>query len=264
MVMTLGMLPVDDGELAYEISGEGSPIVLLHGGFLTGDTWDAQVALLERSHTAIRYDARGHGRSSTPTKPFSHHEDLRQLLAGLDIPRASLVGLSQGARTSIDFAIAHPELVDRLVLVAPGISGMTFHDPFVLEQLAKLGAVTDIAQAVECVLRMWVDGPHRAPEAVDPEVRELCRGLMTDNALRHGATSQRFVTELGAIDRLAELRAPTLVLVGDLDSSDIHGVVDLVAAESPKVRKLVVPGAAHMVNLDHPETFDREMSAFLS
>src|SRR4051794_36184980 len=109
--MTTGTMPVDDGELAYEIRGGGSPVVLLHGGFLTGDTWDAQVALLERDHTVIRFDARGHGRSSTPTKPFAHHEDLRQLLMGLDLPRASLVGLSQGARTSIDFAIAHPDLV---------------------------------------------------------------------------------------------------------------------------------------------------------
>ncbi|MEO6082166.1 MAG: alpha/beta fold hydrolase [Umezawaea sp.] len=117
--MTAGTMPVADGELAYEVRGEGSPVVLLHGGLLTGDTWDAQVALLERDHTVVRYDARGHGRSSTPTGPFSHHEDLRQLLAGLDIPLASLVGLSQGARTSIDFAITFPDLVDRLVLVGP-------------------------------------------------------------------------------------------------------------------------------------------------
>jgi pimeloyl-ACP methyl ester carboxylesterase len=121
-----------------------------------------------------------------------------------------------------------------------------------------------VAEVVELFLRMWVDGPHRAPEAVDPEVRELCRRLMADNALEHGAASQRFVTELGAIDRVAELRAPTLLLVGDLDSSDIHGVVDLVAAEAPETRKVVVPGAAHLVNLDRPEDFDREVSAFLS
>lgn len=264
--MTTGRIQIDDGELSYEIRGEGSPVVLLHGGALDGRTWDGQVALLEKHHTVIRYDARGHGQSSTPTKPFAHYEDLQQLLACLGIPQASLVGLSMGSRTSIDFALAHPDLVDKLLLVAPGISGMTFRDPFILDQLKKLaeaGAAGDLAQAVECFLRMWVDGPRRAPEEIDQGIRELCHELITDTVTRHGAAGQSLMTELGAIDRTDELRARILVLVGDLDSSDIHGVVDLVDREAPHARKLVIPGVAHMVNLERPQAFNRVLLRFL-
>jgi pimeloyl-ACP methyl ester carboxylesterase len=257
---------VDGGELSYEVRGEGSPVVLLHGGALDGRTWDGQFALLGQRHTAVRYDARGHGQSSTPTAPFAHYEDLRQLMTGLGIPRASLVGLSLGARTSIDFALAHPDMVDNLLLVAPGISGMTVRDPFILDQLTKLaevGAAGDLTQAVECVLRMWVDGPHRAPEEIDQGVRRLCQELITDTLTRHGAPGRGLVTELEAIDRTDELSARILVVVGDLDSSDIHGVADLVERQAPHARKLVIPGVAHMVNLERPEAFNRVLLRFL-
>ena len=85
-------LEIDGGRLSYERLGVGSPLVLLHGGALNGQSWDDQVGPLAERHTVIRYDLRGHGRSSTPAEPFAHAEDLRQLLDALDIPRASLVG----------------------------------------------------------------------------------------------------------------------------------------------------------------------------
>jgi len=260
--MTSGTMTVDGGELAYEVRGSGSPVVLLHGGFLSGAVWDAQVARFDQAHTVVRYDTRGHGRSSTPSGPFAHHEDLRELLDGLGIARASVVGLSLGARTAIDFGIAHPDRVDRLVLASPGISGMVFRDPFVLEHMGRIGAAGSVEGAVECVLRTWVDGPHRAPEEVEPAVRESCRAVVLDNFARHRRAMTPSV-QFGAIERVAELVAPTLVVVGDLDSSDIHGVADLLEASAADARKVVVGGAGHMVNLERPEEFDREVLAFL-
>jgi pimeloyl-ACP methyl ester carboxylesterase len=260
--MTTGTVPVDGGELAYEIRGDGSPVVLLHGGFLTGAMWDAQVGPLERTHTVIRYDIRGHGRSSTATTPFAHHEDLRALLKGLDVPRASLVGMSLGGRTAIDFAIAHPDAVDRLVLVGAGISGMVFRDPFVLGNSGRRGAEKDVGDAVEAVLRTWVDGPHRTPAEVDPGVRERCREMVLDNFVRHRRAVLPAIG-FGAVERVAELRAPTLLLVGELDSTDIHGVADLVVDAVPSARKVVVPGAGHLVTLERPDVLDRELAAFL-
>ncbi|MCS7484167.1 alpha/beta fold hydrolase [Umezawaea endophytica] len=260
--MTTGTMPVDGGELAYEVRGDGSPVVLLHGGFLTGEMWDAQVEVLERAHTVIRYDARGHGSSSGATKPFARHEDLRELLAGLDVPRASLVGMSLGGVTAVDFAIAHPDLVDRLVLVGSGLSGMVFRDRFVLGNMSKRGAEKDVGDGVEAVLRTWVDGPHRTPAEVDPGVRDRCRELVLDNFVRHRRAVLPAIV-FGAVERVAELRAPVLLLVGELDSTDIHGVADLLVDAVPSARKVVVPGSGHLVNLERPDVFDREVAAFL-
>ena len=251
----------------YEIHGTGDPVVLLHGGALNSRMWDGQVDAFARRHTVIRYDLRGHGRSPTPTEPFAHYEDLRQLLDDLDIPRAALVGLSLGSRVSIDFALSYPDRVARLVLAAPGISGMTTRDPFILGQLEKLGtavAGNDVDAALESVLRMWVDGPHRAPDQTPPGVRAFCLELLADTATRHGRTGHTLMTELHAIDRTAELNLPILLPVGDLDSSDIHHVVDLIARNAPHANKVVIPGVAHNVNLERPEEFNEVVLEFLS
>ena len=260
--MTAGRLILDDGELTYHRRGEGPPVVLLHGGGLGGVTWDRQFPLLARDHAVVRYDARGHGESSPVTGPFAHHEDLLDLLDGLDLDRPTLVGLSLGARTAIDFALAHPDRVADLVLVGPGVSGMKIEDPFIVDQIARLRASTAVDEVVECLLRMWVDGPHRSPGEVDPAVRELCRGL-TAHAVSRGAFTT-LSDELHAVDRLHELRARTLVVVGDLDSSDIHAVADLVCESAPDSEKVVVEGAGHLVNLDRPDEFDRALLRFLS
>ncbi|XVS61355.1 alpha/beta fold hydrolase [Actinosynnema sp. CA-299493] len=260
--MTAGRLILDDGELTYHRRGEGPPVVLLHAGGLGVAVWDRQFDLLARDHTVVRYDARGHGESSPVTGPYAHHEDLRDLLDGLGLDRPTLVGLSLGARTAIDFAVTHPDRVAGLVLVGPGVSGMEFEDPFIVDQFARLRTSTTVAEVAERVLRMWVDGPHRSPDEVDPAVRELCR-VLTVRAVSSGAFT---ITgnEVHAVDRLRELTARTLVVVGDLDSSDIHVVADLVLDAAPRAEKVVVEGAAHLVNLDRPDEFDRALLRFLS
>jgi pimeloyl-ACP methyl ester carboxylesterase len=163
--------------LSYEIQGAGSPVVLLHGGALNSRAWDGQFAFLAQHHTIIRYDARGHGLSPTPTEPFAHYEDLRQLLDTL--------GMDQG-------------------------------------------------------------------------IRERCLEMITDTVTRHGPTGQSLMTDLDGINRVAELRAPILTLVGDLDSSDIHAVADLLG------HKQVISGAGHNLNLERPDEFNRAVLEFLA
>ncbi|MEV8439929.1 alpha/beta hydrolase [Actinosynnema sp. NPDC051121] len=247
--------------MTYDRRGEGPPVVLLHGGGLGRVTWDRQFEVLARDHSVVRYDARGHGDSSPVTGPFAHHEDLRDLLDGLDLDRPTLVGLSLGARTAVDFALAHPDRVADLVLVGPGVSGMKVEDPFIVDQLARLRASTTVDEVAEHLLRMWVDGPRRSPQDVDPTVRELCRGLKV-RAVSQGAFTT-MPDELHAVDRLHELRARTLVVVGDLDSSDIHVVADLLCESAPRAERVVVEGAGHLVNLDRPDEFDRALLRFL-
>ncbi|SFH47138.1 Pimeloyl-ACP methyl ester carboxylesterase [Amycolatopsis regifaucium] len=253
--------------MAYEIRGDGDPVILLHGGILDSRMWDAEMTALERHHTAIRYDARGHGESSTPTARFRHYEDLRELMAALGLPCASLVGLSGGGRIAVDFALTYPDLVDDLVLVATGLSAMTTKDPFVLEQNQKLeeaGAKGDLPAAVECVLRMWVDGARRAPGDVDQRVRRLCQEMYTQTIVRHGLTGFTLMDELRAIERTGELTPRTLTLVGELDSPDILAIARQIESEARDARKLVVPGVAHMINLEKPAEFSRIVLGFLA
>src|SRR3954471_11898478 len=129
----------------------------MHSGVMSSRMWDREFELLTVDHTVIRFDARNHGLSTTATKPYAHYDDLRLLLDGLGIERASLVGVSLGARTAVDFALTWPDRVERLMLNSPGVSGMTHRDPFVLDQEERLRAATDLPGVVTPVMRMWVD-----------------------------------------------------------------------------------------------------------
>lgn len=112
-----GYCPVKHGKLYFEMTGSGEPIVLIHGGQMDCRIWDAEVELLRSNYRVIRYDVRGYGRSPAPTEVYSLHEDLARLLDRLEVPKAHLVGLSLGGAAAIDFAIAHPERVGKLVVV---------------------------------------------------------------------------------------------------------------------------------------------------
>ncbi len=264
--LEFGKLACNGGELYWESKGEGPVLVLLHGGLLDCTTWDREFELLSSHYRVIRYDARGHGRSSVQNGEYSHAEDLVAVLDGLEVDRAVLVGLSLGARTVIDVAVAHPERVAGLVGVSPGMSGWAFRDP-VLQQnwveQSKAAQAEDIDGYVEWYQRSWTDGPHRSPDQVDPALRERLRAIALANLERTATASGRLV-EVGALDRVGEVRAPTLAIVGELDISDIHGIADLLVASVPGARKVVVPAVAHMVNLEAPDAFDRALDGFLA
>ncbi|MFI9389079.1 alpha/beta fold hydrolase [Kutzneria sp. NPDC052558] len=262
--MAQGRITVDGGEIHYETAGAGSPVVLLHLGTLSMATWDREFELLAAEHTVVRYDARNHGQSSTATGPWSNHDDLRLLLDGLGIGRATLVGESLGARTAIDFALTWPDRVERMLLGGPGCSGMTHRDPFIVDQLARMRAARSVEELVEPLLRMWVDGPARTPEQVDPEVRALCHRLGTETISRHAKGWAGEPVEVGALDRMAELTMPVTVVLGELDSSDIYDVVERITEDAPRAELVTIANTGHAVNLEQPDRFAEILHAVVS
>ena len=113
-----GTLPVEGGQLYYEVQGDGRPVILLHAGGMDAKMWDAQFDQLSRQFRVVRYDLRGFGRSSKPDRPFHPVEDLRELMRHLGIKRAHLVGLSMGSGVALNFALEHPGMVEKLVLAS--------------------------------------------------------------------------------------------------------------------------------------------------
>ncbi len=263
-----GVVEINVALLYYETLGEGQPVVFLHSGLASSRMWAAQVRELRGRYRAIRYDLRGFGRSSMPPEPFSHRADLAGLLRFLGVERAVLVGSSMGGRLAIDFALEYPEMVSALVLVGAGISGRQPSE-FLMEQWKAIDAVGeagDMAQAVEMELRLWVDGPGRAPEQVDPALRELVREMDTENFRRALEEEQGQPQELEppALARLGEIGAPTLVLVGEHDVPDFVESAERLARDIPGAKKIVLPGTAHLPSLEQPEAFNRLVLEFLA
>src|SRR3972149_4611582 len=118
-----GPLADDNGtRIFYEIRGQGESLVLIGGAPLDSRLWDQQVERFAEDFRVLRYDPRGIGRSELPQAPFSHYQDLHALLQFLGIEATNILGFSFGGGVALDFAVAHPQMVQSLILVAPGLS----------------------------------------------------------------------------------------------------------------------------------------------
>jgi pimeloyl-ACP methyl ester carboxylesterase len=262
-----GFIGVGETKLYYEELGTGVPLIMAHGGLLDCSMWDGQFEEFARLFRVIRYDARGDGKSPDVEGKYSNFEDLKKLMDGLGIQKAILIGLSKGGRTAADFAIAHAQMVEALVLVAPGLSGHPFDSPELQKTYTPLTEAYkkgDSELIVELFMRSWTDGPRRSPSDVDSSVRDKVKKMGMNNMLKKRLKSTLVELDPPALGRLAEIKAPTLAVVGNLDMPDILDIVERIAGEVPGARKVVIPDVAHMVNLEKPAEFNRVVLEFLA
>ncbi|MEE9463941.1 MAG: alpha/beta hydrolase [Candidatus Neomarinimicrobiota bacterium] len=264
--VTTGYVDVPGARLYYEQAGSGPPLVLIHGGYLDRRMWDPQFEQFARSHRVVRYDVRAHGLSQGDTVAFADHEDLHRLLAALKIERATIVGLSMGGQIATDFALTYPQMTTALVLVGAGLGGYNFDSDEVTEYVEQLMAALradDFEAVIEIFTRYWCDGPHRRPEQVDPAVREQVLTMLAGSGQRWQYYDLVKQLDPPAIERLEDIQAPALVVVGSIDMPDIHRIADLFTERIPNTRKVVIENVAHMVSLEKPAEFSRVVLDFL-
>lgn len=239
----------------------------MHEGIADSRMWQGQWGPFSLSRRVVRYDMRGFGRTPMPPESFSHAEDLIDLLTGLEMVPATLVGASLGGRVALEIAAVRPDLVPGLVLVGGVIPGHKWSDEIERYSAAEDAALEngDLDAAVEINLRTWVDGT-RASDAVDPGVRALV-GEMQRRAFElqlvagEEADEELLAPDVGT--RLAEVAQPVLVVVGEDDNSDIHEIAARLLEELPNARYESIPRAAHLVPLERPAEFNSVVLDFL-
>ena len=261
--LQIGIAEIEGASLYYEIAGDGPDLVLAHAGFVDRRMWDEQFQVFAEQYRVVRYDLRGIGNSRLTPGPFSHRHDLYQLFKHLGIERAHLLGCSMGGGAMIDFALEYPEMTTSLVLVSSALGGYQFQGdmPKPLQELAAALDKRDLSRAAELAVQIWIDGPQRTPDQVDSGVREHAR-QMSLTALPAFSTKEEPL-EPPAMGRLKELAIPTLVIVGELDDASIGTIGELLTTQIAGARKAIIPGAAHLPNMERPEEFNREVLAFL-
>ena len=260
------MAEVNGARIHHEVAGEGEPLVLVHAGIADSRMWEAQIPAFAERYKVVRYDLRGFGKTEMVAGPFSHHEDLRGLLDFLDVERTHLVGCSMGGGAVLDFALEYPERVGDLVLVGSAIGGFRpdFGPPREWDELVAADEAGDLERISELEVAMWVDGPERSPEDVPAPIRDLVYE-MNLIALRTEAAELggEWEPEPPASDRLHDIHAPTLLMVGDEDQPRVFAAADLLEKELPNQRKVVMRGTAHLPNMERPEEFNRLVLEFL-
>jgi 3-oxoadipate enol-lactonase len=263
------MVPVPGGRLLTLDDGDGPPVVLLHAGIVDLRAWDGLVPLLEaRGLRAVRYDARGYGRSETEEVDFSNRSDLRAVMDACGIGRACLVGNSRGGMIAIDAAVESPERVAALVLLGSGLGG--YEAPATPDELAlfaemeRLEETGDPEAVADFDLRLWVDGPGQPPERVTAALRAAVRKMSLGVADLTRVHGRPVPLRPAAAERLADLPMPILALAGELDVSDVWATAQHLQEACPRARAELVPGVAHMIAMEVPELVADRISALVA
>jgi 3-oxoadipate enol-lactonase len=251
------------------VSGEPpGTVLLLHAGIADSRMWRLQVEVLQTAgYRALAPDLRGFGQQLLEPVPFSHVRDVEKLL---DAP-AAVVGNSLGGRVALELALHRPELVERLVLIAPGLPGWDWSAEtragWAREETAYEAG--DLEAAAEASLQLWVDGPGRSPEQIDATMRSAVREMVlrSYHAQEHGwegGAREEDILDPPVDRRLHEIRCPTLVLVGDEDIADMHSIATHIADTVSNARLVNVPDAAHLPSLERPDEVNAVLLSFLA
>jgi pimeloyl-ACP methyl ester carboxylesterase len=249
---------VNGARLWYDEAGDGPALLLLHGGLGDSELWEPVVPSLAERYRTIRTDLRFYGRSAGPAVPWSEIEDVVGILDSLAIERAAIAGLSLGGRIAVDVALAHPERVTALALVAPGLGGQPTgaYTEEMERRFEAAQAAGDFDAMLAIELEPW------APLGIDDRIRRLWHSTPSANALPEGVEPLP-AAGAPARERLAELAAPTLVVTVAHDPAAMREIGPLLARETPNARHVELD-SDHYVTLREPELVARTLVEFLS
>ena len=257
-------------ELRIEDSRTPGPaLVCMHAGVCDRRMWAPQVVALRASHRVIAYDRRGFGETRCESEPFTQVADLIAVLDALQVEQAVLMGCSQGGRIAIDAALAHPERVRALVLVACAVSGAPEDSdaPLPPETQARIDALeaaqscNDLAAINELEAQLWLDGPAQRSGRVGNPLREL---FLAMNGIALAAPPHGEAIEPpSAWERLGDIRVPVQVIWGTLDFADLDLRMRQLVRRIPGAQPFVIDGVAHLPGLEQPEVFNAAVARFL-
>ena len=268
MKTTPQIVAVGTAPIAAEWAGSGQPIVFLHANVADRRMWRHQFDAFAASNRVIAFDRRGFGETAMVDETYSQTDDLFAVLdrlAGRDKP-AILVGCSRGGSIAIDAALASPDRVAALILVAPGVSGAPAATP--------IGAVQRLLDATEFARKsgdldevnrlqaaLWLDGPLVDEGRVSGSPRAL---FLAMNAIALAAPSLgRVVEPKPGWGRLDQIAVPVRILCGDLDIPHIQTRCEQLAAGLPNGRLEMLSTAAQLPSLEQPERVTERLMALL-
>jgi pimeloyl-ACP methyl ester carboxylesterase len=240
--MQSGYAPVNGIKIWYATFGEGAPVILLHGGLANADYWGNQVRSLQSRYRVIVMDSRGHGRSTRNDQPYGYDlmaSDVIGLMDFLNIPKAAIVGWSDGAIIGLDIALHHPERLTKLFAFAAN------SDP---------SGVADIAQSP--VFNAFIARAEKEYEQLSPTPTEYKSFL--DQIEKMWDTQPHWTA-----DDLKTIAVPIWIVDADHDEAIKRENTEFMAANIPGAGLLLQPEVSHFSFLQDPQQFSADVLHFL-
>ena len=255
---------VDGGRLKLHASGSGAPILLLHGWPLDHRLFEPQVRFLEQSFRVIAFDRRGFGRSEAPPDLGREPDDIDRILGALEAETVHLLGMSQGARIALRFAVTRPCRIRSLILQAPAIDGLVLDQPegerIPLEEFAALARTGQLDE----VRRRWLAHPMMSLGPDEDQLRRDIGRIIGDyrgkDLLDYSPASQTFAHDVLA--ELPRLDTPCLILTGGHDTAARREHARRLRDSLPRAREVVFRQSGHLSNLQEADAYNQEVADF--
>jgi pimeloyl-ACP methyl ester carboxylesterase len=264
----------DGVKLYYEEAGTGDPILFMHEFAGHHLSWEPQVRYFSRRYRCISYSARGWPPSDVPTSSESYSQaraadDAADVLKGLGLAKAHLVGLSMGATAALEFGIRHPGMALSIAAAAGGSGGST--DPAMkkrFEQECLTFAERIERDGLTAMSEVYCTGPARVqyrdkdPRGWAEFKRQFAEGSQKGRANTMIGVQSRRAPMFERRDELANMAMPVLVIAGDEDDSTLDVSVFL-KRTIPRCGLMMVPKTGHTINLEEPALFNAALENFL-
>ena len=253
--------------IQVDATGAGEPVVLVHGSWGDGRSWEPLVAELTPGFRAIRLDRRGHSRSEGAPGQGSVEEDVADVAAVIERVAgrpAHVVGNSFGASIALRLAAGHPELVRSLAVHEPPLWGLAPEDPGAraLEDAVRPVLRLLAAGDLEGGARHFAEAIVFGPGAWDGGMPEALKAVFVANAPTFLDESRDPQAYTIALDRLAAFAGPVLLSGGERSAPGFHAVLERLAAALPGAERAMLPEAGHVPYATHPAEYAALLTSF--
>lgn len=248
--------------IRYRIEGSGPWLVLIHGVGGRLEQWDQFVALLGGRYRTLRYDQRGMGETSKPAGPYHIDDfvtDAHQLMQALGVDRCHLAGCSLGALVAQGFALAHPGMLDKLILLA-GIAGRTDEEKRLVQERLRIVDNGIPGEHFENSVARWFTDEFRAAH---PEIITAYAASNRRNDPKAYAAAYAVLANTDFADRLHEIRTPTLIITGEHDKGSNPRMARFMHERIPDSRVVILPRLRHSLLIEGPREVLAEVQPFL-
>jgi pimeloyl-ACP methyl ester carboxylesterase len=237
-----GLAPVNGIKIWYAVFGQGEPVILLHGGLANSNYWGHQIRALQDKYQVIVMDSRGHGRSSRDATPYGYDlmaSDVIGLMDFLKVPKATIVGWSDGAIIGLDLAMKHPGRVSKVFAFAAN------SDP---------SGVADIARSK--VFQAFIARAEKEYRELSP-TPDGYKAFLAQIEKMWASQPHWTAKDLGRI------HLPTWIVDGDHDEAIKRPNTEFMAAKIPGAGLLLQPEVSHFSFIQDPEQFNMDVLHFL-
>ncbi len=265
-----GYVEVPEGHLYYEISGEGEPLIFVHGHSLDRRMWREQVAFFEKHYRVIVYDARGYGKSSKQREDllFTHCDDLVCLMDALRIEKAHVVGLSMGGFIAGDLLAMHPERMLSCTLAEGMIrSTPSINEPMTEEERARKQASIDAVKAkgMKTYKKEWFESLMKGGSKAERMRKPLWQQIRKWDGWQttHHEVHCYYAREAMEVLKQKRPNVPTLFLSGRRPTGKLRDPHPAMMDYLKHSRHEYIDDSGHMCNMEQPEIFNQVVYDFL-